>query len=222
MIFDKLKFLSNKYCCRVTNVKYPGNQFFLHRKKILELNSSQLQSSPSNTIGLFLKILADRSQMWTTRNHRTTRRGPDVSLVMESQPEPKALTRSSVQNDWPWQCHHLMSKAVWTSEERGSHQLPLTNIFIWQRQANHLRSPDTSWFMSDDTDREISVHRDTWPPQIYSRADVHIRLLATQPPPLLAYINARWLSILNTSKWWWCLWFQSSPSALSVTQGKAT
>lgn len=48
-----------------------------------------------------------------------------------------------------------MSKAVWTSEKRGSHQL--TNIL--QSQANNLRSPDTSWFLSDDTDRENSAQR---------------------------------------------------------------
>lgn len=136
------------------------------KKKILELNSAQQHPSPSNATSLFLKILAHRCQVWTTRNHRMTRKGPDLSLVMEIQLEPQA------QKDWPCHYHHLTSIAVWTAEGRGSHQL--TNSFTSLKPANNLRSPDTSWFTSDDTDREISAHQRHLPsPDLFQGQRAH-------------------------------------------------
>lgn len=189
--------------------------------KILELNSSQIHSGLQNPISLFWKSLPHRFQVWTTRNHRTTRRCLHLSLLREIQLEPKALTGASSQKGWPWHLHHLMSKAVWTSEQRGNHQLTSTPSSYRGRQTiSEVQTPPgpcqrilrKKGFIMWGT---LGHHRG-----IYSRADMCILFVGTQPPPWLR------TSVLDSSvystqaQWLYSPWYQGSPLNLPITHGK--
>lgn len=89
-------------------------------------------------------------------------------------------------------CGHLKREAATNWQTSSSYR--------GRQTISEVQTPPGSW-QTILTERFQHI-KDTWPPLIYSRADVHARLLTAQPPHLAAYISAKWLSILNTSKWW--------------------